>query len=360
MKVSKLLLAAGMAAGLMLASCGGEPAESTPAGSSKPTSSKTSASKTSTPKDSVTTEYKLDVTAAKKSYKIWEGIDLTGVVCKKVETHTINTSKNGETDVSAQVKGAWNEDKTKIIVTAPDNKTTAEIAITLDTAAANNTATGEITLGETKANVTVVLNSRTQATATSGSKTCVFAIEQGASGAILNAKKGAKTSGDQDLYDALGSSLNFTKKADGTLELAKASFWIQAEGDREWNNSLDEGTWVTVALSGDMTKAVVMFQWSYEEEAVNKQDAYLISCTVEAAETEGQLSFTMGDILAREGAETSGQYNVYAIEDRIGGADNDPVDQFHWHKSNGGATHVLTAPTADKPAATYSPLLAYL
>ncbi|MCQ2800082.1 MAG: hypothetical protein MJ228_04950 [Bacilli bacterium] len=355
MKVSKILLAAGMAAGLMLASCGGTTENS------KPSASKSaSAPKSSGPKDSTTTTYTLNVAGAKTSYKIWEGTDLTGVVCKKIETHTINTSKNAETDVSAQVKGAWNADKTKIVVTAPDGKTTAEINVTLDTAAANNTITGQVKIADTDTDVTIVLNSRTQATATAGTKTCVFAITQGESGAILGAKKGAKTSGDDDLYNALAENLTFSKTAAGALELAKASFWIQAEGDREWNNSLDADAWVTVALSGDMTKAVVMFTWSYEE-TQHQKDSYLITCTVTEAETAGNLVITLDDILAKEGAVPgTDEYNLYAKEDRIGGELNDPYDQLHWHKSNGGASHEITAPTAEKPAETYSPLLAYL
>lgn len=350
MKVSKILLASAMLAGMMLASCGGgenPPAES---GQSATPSSKSVAPRSSGPKDSVTTTYTYDDTNAKKTYTLLEGATLEGIVVKEKKEHTINTSANSETDVTSKCKAAFNADGTKVIVTLPD-KTTKEITITLDTAAAKNTVHGDEGL-------TIVLSSRTQATVTKGDKTATFAITQSLTGKILGFTRGAKATGDDEAYTAVPEKCNITYNATAQqYEIAKATKWVSTE---TWNNSQDDGTYVTVWLSGDETRAVILWQWSYESEAQNRQDAMLVDCTVADGEA-GAKSITMVDIAHVEGAQTSGQYNIYAAEDRIGGALNDPIDQCHWLISNGGATHTIIEPTTEMPGNDWgTDLLAFL
>ena len=343
-----------MLAGMMLASCGGNdtPAESgANATSVKSGSARTSGNASSGPRDSTTTTYTYDDTNAKKTYTLLEGASLEGIVVKEKKEHTINTSANSEKDVTDKCKAAFNADGTKVIVTLPD-KTTKEIAITLDTAAAKNTIHGEDGL-------TIVLSSRTSATATKGDKTATFAITQSLTGKILGFTKGAKATGDDEAFNAVPAKCNVTYNATAQkYEVATVTRWVS---DEQWNNSQDEGTYVTVVLSADETRAVILFQWSYQEEAQNKQDMMLVDCTVEDGEAAGTKSFTIIDIAHNEGAETSGQYNIYAPEDRIGGALNDPVDQCHWLKSNGGATHTIMEPTTEMPGNEWgSELIAFL
>ena len=136
MKVSKFLLASAMLTGMMLASCGGgdTPVES----ENESTTKSASAPKSSAPRDSVATTYTYSDANAKKTYTLLEGASLEGIVVKEIKTHTINTSANSETDATSKCKAAFNSDGTKVIITLPD-KTTKEIAITLDTASAKNT-----------------------------------------------------------------------------------------------------------------------------------------------------------------------------------------------------------------------------
>ena len=349
MKVSKILLASAMLAGMMLASCGGgdtpvEPGESTAKSASAP--------KSSAPKDSVTTTYTYSDANAKKTYTLLEGASLEGIVVKEIKTHTINTSANSETDATSKCKAAFNSDGTKVIITLPD-KTTKEIAITLDTAAAKNTIYGDDGL-------TIVLSSRTSATVTKGDKSAVFAITQSLTGKVLGFTKGAKTSGDDEALEAVPGKVNVTYNATAQrYEIAKATMWVS---DEQWNNSQDAGTYVTVWLNAEENRAVVLFQWSYESEAVNKKDMMLIDCSVEDGTEAGTKSFTMIDIAHVEGATPrDDQYSTYAPADRIGGALNDPVDQCHWLKSNGGATHTIKEPTTEMPGNEWgSELLAFL
>ncbi len=341
MKVSKILLASAMLAGMMLASCGGDKTTPVESGASNAGTSakKSSTPKSSGPRDSVATTYTYSDANAKKTYTLLEGASLEGVVVKEIKTHTIDTSKNSETDVTSKCKAAFNADGTKVIVTLPD-KSTKEIAITLDTAAAKNTIYGDDGL-------TIVLSSRTSATVTKGDKSAVFAITQSLTGKILGFTKGAKTSGDDEALEAVPAKVNITYNATAQrYEIAKATKWVS---DESWNNSQDEGTYVTVWLSGDETRAVVLWQWSYESEAVNKQDMMLIDCTVGESDA-GDKTITIIDIAHKEGAEPgTDQYSLYAVEDRIGGELNDPVNQCHWLKSNGGATHTIKEPTTEMP-----------
>ena len=347
MKVSKFLLASAMLAGMMLASCGGG---DTPVESENESIAKSASTpKSSAPRDSVATTYTYSDANAKKTYTLLEGASLEGIVVKEIKTHTINTSANSETDATSKCKAAFNSDGTKVIITLPD-KTTKEIAITLDTAAAKNTIYGDDGL-------TIVLSSRTSATVTKGDKSAVFAITQSLTGKVLGFAKGAKTSGDDEALEAVPGKVNVTYNATAQrYEIAKATMWVS---DEQWNNSQDEGTYVTVWLNPEETRAVVLWQWSYESEAVNKKDMMLVDCST--SEADGVKSITIDDIAHVEGAVGSGQYSVYATADRIGGALNDPVDQCHWLKSNGGATHTIKEPTTEMPGNEWgSELLAFL